>query len=50
VAEPIHELARAMIRQAKLLKQSGSAEDARELAERARALDLLGWSYLAPAA
>jgi hypothetical protein len=38
-------LSRAMIRQAQILKDSGSGDDARALAGRARALDRLGWSY-----
>ncbi len=39
-------LARAMIRQARILEADGSHADARALASRARALDHLGWSYL----
>jgi hypothetical protein len=45
-ADRLHGLARAMIRQARILKADGSHADARALAGRARALDQLGWSYL----
>jgi hypothetical protein len=45
-ADKLHGLARAMIRQARMLKAAGSHADARALAERARALDALGWSYV----
>lgn len=48
-AEQLFNLSRAMIRQAQMLKEQGSAKDARELAGRARALDLLSWSYRAAA-
>lgn len=48
-AEQLFNLSRAMIRQAQMLKDAGSAQDARELANRARALDLLSWSYRAAA-
>ncbi len=48
-AEQLFSLSRAMIRQAQMLKDAGSAQDARELANRARALDLLSWSYRAAA-
>jgi hypothetical protein len=44
-AQDLFSLSRAMIRQARMLKDAGSAADARQLAGRARALDLLGWSY-----
>ena len=47
-ADQVHDLARAMIRQARMLRASGSETAARELAGRARALDLLGWSYVTP--
>ena len=46
-ADQVLSLARVMIRQARILKDAGRVSLARELAERARALDLLGWSYLA---
>ena len=45
IAEDLHALARAMIRQARMLKDAGSADVAAELAGRARALNQLGWSY-----
>jgi hypothetical protein len=48
-AQELFSLSRAMIRQARMLKDAGSADDARQLAGRARALDLLGWSYRAAA-
>jgi hypothetical protein len=44
-ARRLHGLSRAMIRQARILKDQGASDDARALAGRARALDLLGWSY-----
>jgi hypothetical protein len=44
-AQDLFTMSRAMIRQARMLKAAGSPEDARRLAGRARALDLLGWSY-----
>jgi hypothetical protein len=48
-AEHLFSLSRAMIRQAQMLRDLGSATEARELAGRARALDLLSWSYRAAA-
>ena len=45
IAENLHTLARAMIRQARMLKDAGAAADAIALAGRARALNQLGWSY-----
>lgn len=47
-ADHFRSLARAMIGQARMLKAAGDIDLARELAERARAFDHLGWSYVAP--
>ena len=38
-------LSRAMIVQAKALRDAGDCASARELARRARALDALAWAY-----
>ena len=46
VADDLRTLARAMIRQAQMLKTAGSPDVARELAGRAVALNHLGWSYV----
>ena len=40
-------LARALVRQARELRDMGLKDDARELARRALAYDRLGWSYCA---
>lgn len=48
LADHFRSLGRAMIRQARMLKAAGDIDLAREVAERARALDHLGWSYVEP--
>lgn len=48
-AEQLFSLSRAMIRQARILKDAGSEKEAKALAERARALSSLSWSYRAAA-
>ncbi len=48
-AEQLFDLSRAMIRQAQMLKDLGEAQDARELAVRARELSALSWTCRAAA-
>jgi len=48
MADHFRGLARAMIGQARMLKAAGDIDLARELAQRARAFDHLGWSYVEP--